>query len=173
MTYYLCLVKIDTVQQGKLTREKLGMQEGGQLNPYIIEHLEQQKTNGKMIQYASQFKIEGIFQENRPFKDELFNPVRVWCYENHMPFEIRLFDSEVFWEDREMIERLPAFNIYFRDEYESTFYPEESVEKNVLKIIDSLSTKRLLKKKTLNKPAFSFSRFLFIKFGKKKLLTSS
>ena len=38
MTYYLCLVKIDTVQQGKLTREKLGMQEGGQLNPYIIEY---------------------------------------------------------------------------------------------------------------------------------------
>ena len=148
------------------------MQEGGQLNPYIIEHLEQRKTNEKMIRYASQFKIEGIFQENRPFKD-VFDSVQIWCSENHVPFEIRFFDSDIFWEDREMIERLPAFNIYFRDEYESTFYPEESVEKHVLKIIDSLSTKLLLKKKSSNGPAFSFSRFFFMKFGKKKLLTSA
>ena len=146
---------------------------GGQLNPYIIEHLKQNETNELMIKYASQLLVDGIYQEGKPVKEEIFDSVRIWCSENHVQFMIREFYGG-FEEDREMIERLPAFNIYFRNEYEKTFYPEDSVEKEILKILpqkENPNKKNEKNEKSKKIERKSWKQF-FGKMFKKKLLTS-
>jgi hypothetical protein len=144
---------------------------GGQLNPYIIEHLKQNETNELMIKYASQLLVDGIYQEGKPVKEEIFDSVRIWCSENHVQFMIREFYGG-FEEDREMIERLPAFNIYFRNEYEKTFYPEDSVEKEILKILPQKENPNKKNEKSKKIERKSWRQF-FGKMFKKKLLTSS
>uniref|UniRef100_A0A6C0BJR8 Uncharacterized protein n=1 Tax=viral metagenome TaxID=1070528 RepID=A0A6C0BJR8_9ZZZZ len=147
---------------------------GGQLNPYIIEHLKQNETNALMIKYASQLLVDGIYQEGKAVKEEVFDSVRIWCSENHVQFMIREFYGG-FDEDREMIERLPAFNIYFKDEYEKTFYPEDSVEEEILKILPKKEKKengKNEKSKKIEIGKKSWKQF-FGKMFKKKLLTSS
>ena len=81
---------------------------------------------------------------------------------------IREFYGE-FEEDREMIERLPAFNIYFKDEYEKTFYPEDSVEEEILKILPKKEKNRKNKKNEIGKKSW---KEFFGKMFKKKILTS-
>jgi hypothetical protein len=145
----------------------------GQINPYIIEHLKQNETNALMIKYASQLSVDGIYQQGKSVKVEIFNPVRIWCSKNHVQFMIREFYGE-FEEDREMIERLPAFNIYFKDEYEKTFYPEDSVEEEILKILpqNEKNGKKDKNEKSKKIERKSWKQF-FGKMFKKKLLTSS
>lgn len=143
----------------------------GQLNPYIIEHLKQNETNALMIKYASQLLVDGIYQEGKSVKEEIFDSVRIWCSENHVQFMIREFYGG-FEEDREMIERLPAFNIYFRNEYEKTFYPEDSVEKEILKILPQKEkNEKNEKSKKIEIGKKSWKQF-FGKIFRKKLLTS-
>lgn len=145
---------------------------GGQLNPYIIEHLKQNETNALMIKYASQLLVDGIYQEGKAVKEEVFDSVRIWCSENHVQFTIREFYGG-FDEDREMIERLPAFNIYFKDEYKKTFYPEDSVEEEILKILPQKEKNgKNEKSKKIEIGKKSWKQF-FGKMFKKKLLTSS
>ena len=150
------------------------MNNGGQLNPYIIEHLKQNEINELMIKYASQLLVDGIYLEGKPIKEEIFHSVRIWCSENHVQFMIREFYGG-FDEDREMIERLPAFNIYFKDEYEKTFYLEDSVEEEILKILPKKEKKengKNEKSKKIEIGKKSWKQF-FGKMFKKKLLTSS
>ena len=142
----------------------------GQLNPYIIEHLKQNETNALMIKYASQLLVDGIYQEGKAVKEEVFDSVRIWCSENHVQFMIREFYGG-FDEDREMIERLPAFNIYFKDEYEKTFYPEDSVEEEILKILPKKEKNGKNEKSKKIEIGKSWKQF-FGKIFKKKLLTS-
>jgi hypothetical protein len=144
---------------------------GGQLNPYIIEHLKQNETNALMIKYASQLLVDGIYQEGKPVKEEIFDSVRIWCSENHVQFMIREFYGG-FDEDREMIERLPAFNIYFKNEYEKTFYPEDSVEEEILKILPQKENPKKKNEKSKKIEISKSWKQFFGKIFKKKLLTS-
>jgi hypothetical protein len=145
---------------------------GGQLNPYIIEHLKQNETNALMIKYASQLLVDGIYQEGKPVKEEIFDSVRIWCSENHVQFMIREFYGG-FEEDREMIERLPAFNIYFKDEYKKTFYLEDSVEEEILKILPKKENPNKKNEKSKKIEISKSWKQFFGKIFKKKLLTSS
>jgi hypothetical protein len=151
------------------------MNNGGQLNPYIIEHLKQNEINAIMIKYASHLLVDGIYQEGKPVKEAVFDSVRIWCSENHVQFMIREFYGG-FEEDREMIERLPAFNIYFKNEYKKTFYPEDSVEEEILKILPQKEingkNEKNEKSKKIEIGKKSWKQF-FGKIFKKKLLTSS
>jgi hypothetical protein len=144
---------------------------GGQLNPYIIEHLKQNETNALMIKYASQLLVDGIYQEGKVVKEEVFDSVRIWCSENHVQFMIREFYGG-FDEDREMIERLPAFNIYFKDEYKKTFYPEDSVEEEILKILPQKENPNKKNEKSKKIEIVKSWKQFFRKIFKKKLLTS-
>jgi hypothetical protein len=124
-----------------------------------------------MIKYASQLLVDGIYQEGKPIKEEIFHSVRIWCSENHVQFIIREFYGG-FEEDREMIERLPAFNIYFKNEYKKTFYPEDSVEEEILKIFPQKENPNKKNEKSKKIEKKSWKQF-FGKMFKKKLLTSS
>ena len=53
--------------------------------------------------------------------------MRIFCKEHHIAYEFREFLPEPLEEDREHIERLPAFQIYIEGEYEKTAYPYDII----------------------------------------------
>lgn len=96
-----------------------------QTNPYIIDHLDY-KEQEKTINLASHLlEVEGVYHWNKPPLEELFDRVRIFCATHRIDFGIREFNSDAFVQDREYITRLPAFHIYYKDEYEKSFYGED------------------------------------------------
>lgn len=55
------------------------------------------------------------FAEYRPIKD--------FCEKNNISFGARGFDTYRYFEDREYVQKLPAFQVYVLEEYERTIYP--------------------------------------------------
>ena len=96
------------------------------------------------------FHIVGVCK-NR-LNDAVFDSVAAFCLENGIVFRIELFSSGVE-EDREYVLRLPAFHVYYKEEYEATFYPEDSVKKVLLKCIDRFTPKKI------EWPSFKFTLF--------------
>jgi hypothetical protein len=91
-------------------------------NPYIIEHLDY-KAQEKEIMIASHLlEVEGVYAEGK-LNETVFDLVRIFCANHRIQFGIRIFNSAAFIQDRECITKLPAFHIYYKDEYEKSFYP--------------------------------------------------
>ena len=97
-------------------------------NPYIVEHVNFTKQQRDLKLASHNLIIEGVYQWNKPVREELFDIVRIFCAQYRIEFYLREFNSEAFEEDREYIIQLPAFHIFYKDEYEKTFYREDSVE---------------------------------------------
>lgn len=55
------------------------------------------------------------FAENKTIKD--------FCASNNIVFASRGYDTYKYFEDREYVSKLPAFQVYVSDEYERTVYP--------------------------------------------------
>jgi hypothetical protein len=55
------------------------------------------------------------FAENQTIKD--------FCASNNIAFAARGFDTYKYFEDREYVAKLPAFQVYVLDDYERTVYP--------------------------------------------------
>jgi len=89
--------------------------------------------------HRQNFYIVGVYK-NRS-NDVVFDTVSFFCLENGIPFRVEPFSNGVE-EDRECILRLPAFHVYYKEEYKTTFYPEDSVKKVLLDFIDGLTKKQ-------------------------------
>ena len=100
--------------------------------------------------YRRDFHIVGLYK-NR-LNDSVFDPVAAFCLENGIAFRLEAFSDGVE-EDREYVLRLPAFHVYYKEEYEATFYPEDSVKKVLLGSISGFT------KKTPWWPSFNFTLF--------------
>jgi len=96
-----------------------------QTNPYIIEHIAFKEQEKQIMKASHLLEIEGIYHWSKPLKEEVFDSVRIFCATHRIEFGIRMFNSEAFWQDRECLTRLPAFHIYYKDEYEKSFYCED------------------------------------------------
>lgn len=96
-----------------------------QTNPYILEHIAFKEQKQAIMKASRLLEIEGIYHWSKPLKEEVFDSVRVFCAAHHIEFGIRMFNSDAFWQDRECLTRLPAFHIYYKDEYEKSFYCED------------------------------------------------
>lgn len=106
-----------------------------QTNPYIIEHLDF-KEQEKTINLASHLlEVEGVYHWNKPPLEELFDRVRIFCAQHRIDFGIREFNSDAFVQDREYITQLPAFHIYYKDEYEKSFYGEDDPAIMILEVL--------------------------------------
>ena len=106
-----------------------------QTNPYIIEHLDF-KEQEKTINLASHLlEVEGVYHWNKPPLEELFDRVRIFCAQHRIDFGIREFNSDAFVQDREYITQLPAFHIYYKDEYEKSFYGEDDPTIMILEVL--------------------------------------
>jgi len=88
--------------------------------------------------YRKDFHIVGLYK-NR-LSDTVFDSVTAFCVENTIAFRLEPFSSGVE-EDRENVTRLPAFHIYYKDQYETTFYPEDSVRKILMSCIAGFKKK--------------------------------
>jgi hypothetical protein len=135
-------------------------------NPYIIQHLdfrEQEKT----INLASHLlEVEGVYHWNKPPLEELFDRVRIFCSQHRINFGIREFNSAAFVQDREYITRLPAFHIYYKDEYEKSFYGDDDPAIMILEVL------REIRGGKPKKRWFSFS-FPVFKWKRKIMVVSS
>jgi hypothetical protein len=96
-----------------------------QTNPYIIEHIAFKEQEKQIMKASHLLEIEGIYHWSKPLKEEVFDLVRIFCATHRIEFSIRMFNSDAFWQDRECLTQLPAFHIYYRDEYEKSFYCED------------------------------------------------
>jgi hypothetical protein len=96
-----------------------------QTNPYITEHIAFKEQEQEIMKASRLLEIEGIYHWNKPLKEEVFDSVRIFCATHRIAFGIRVFNSDAFWQDRECLLRLPAFHIYYKDEYEKSFYCED------------------------------------------------
>jgi len=94
-------------------------------NPYIEEHLELLKENTNLIKYAHKFFVEGIYNKYKPIEESIWSEMRTFCSQHHINFTIREFNSDLIEEDREMVLRLPAYQIYNGPDYERTLYLDE------------------------------------------------
>jgi hypothetical protein len=89
--------------------------------------------------HVKHFHIIGLYK-NR-LNDRIYDTVKAFCQEKSIAFQLEAFSDGVE-EDREFVVKLPAFHVYYKDEYETTFYPEESVEHILFSIVESMTKKR-------------------------------
>lgn len=136
-------------------------------NPYIIQHLEftQQEKEIKLASHL--LEIECVYSEGKVLRDEIFNGVRIFCAEHRISFGLRPFNSEAFVQDREYITKLPAFHIYYKDEYEKSFYPNEDVAKEIVELL------RFIKQKPAKWKWFSLPTIKVWKWKSKRIASSS
>jgi hypothetical protein len=128
-------------------------------NPYIVQHLEYTQQE-KEIKLASHLlEVECVYQESRPLAEEVIDSVRIFCAEHRIEFGLRPFNSDAFIQDREHITKLPAFHIYYKDEYEKSFYPGSNPAVEIqllLKEIRDYTSPRKKKWFTFKLPSFSW-----------------
>ena len=92
-------------------------------NPYIIQHLEFTQQEKEIRLESHKLEVEGVYSDSKVPREEVFDAVRIFCAEHRIDFGLRVFNSNAFIQDREYITKLPAFHIYYKDEYEKSFYP--------------------------------------------------
>jgi hypothetical protein len=112
--------------------------------------------------------VHAVYDWKKPVKEEVFDEMRIFCKEHHIAHELREFLPEPLQEDREYIERLPAFQIYLEGEYEKTAYPDDLID-ILRKIVMDLDTKP--PKPTRWK--FVIPKFTFRFFNKRSRIASS
>ena len=91
--------------------------------------------------HVKHFHIIGLYK-NR-LNDRVYDTVKAFCQEKGIAFRLEAFSDGVE-EDREFVVKLPAFHVYYKEEYETTFYPEESVEDILFLIVDTMTKQRSL-----------------------------
>ena len=138
-------------------------------NPYIIQHLEftQQEKEIKLASHL--LEIECIYSEGKVLRDEVFDSVRIFCAEHRITFGLRPFNSDAFVQDREYITKLPAFHIYYKDEYEKSFYPGEDPATQIQELLHEIRANKKPKQWAWR---WSFPRFNW-KLPKRSRLASS
>ena len=97
------------------------------VNPIFTESHVQRSLDSAFVKHAHKLVIHGVYDWNKPLKEEVFDEMRIFCKEHHIAYEFREFLPEPLEEDREHIERLPAFQIYIEGEYEKTAYPYDII----------------------------------------------
>jgi hypothetical protein len=92
------------------------------INPVFTENNTYRILQAAFIKHAHKIAVDAVYDARRPSIDT-FDEMKKFCKENHIRFETRAFDSETLVEDREYIEKLPAFQFYIFGDYEKTVYP--------------------------------------------------
>lgn len=126
------------------------------INPYITAHLEQMRLKDLLIRHASYMLILGLAKSEETVNDSVYDSVSIYCNQNHIEFKVNLFTSGVY-EDSEFVTKLPAYHLYYKEEYEATFYPEDSLDTVLLRFFDSLKPKKQ-KWRWFSLPTFTIKR---------------
>jgi hypothetical protein len=138
-------------------------------NPIIENYVEDSKYHVLLKRYAHKFMIIGLYHWSKPVREEQFDEARLYCRDHHITFKLEAFNDGIE-EDREMIERLPAFHLYVDEEYELSFYPEQTIAIVVKEYITKNLDKRSKPKK---KWSFTLPKFSIPSFRFKRSIASS
>lgn len=85
--------------------------------------------------------FEAIYNWDKPVNEEIFDSIRIFCSMNAMRFEIRPFNTAIE-EDREYVEKLPAIQVYYEEEFEMTFYLTDPFEPFLYKLLRGKEVKK-------------------------------
>ena len=127
-----------------------------QTNPYITEHIAFKEQEQEIMKASHLLEIEGIYHWNKPLKEEVFDSVRRFCATHRIEFGIRVFNSEAFWQDRECLTQLPAFHIYYKDEYEKSFYCDDEAAIMIQEVLRDFKNQSLRQKTSSWWPSFKW-----------------
>ena len=105
-------------------------------NPFIDEHAKLALIQKEIQRIHYKLEIVAVYKWNKGIKEELIDPIRTFCKSYRIEFFLREF-YEGFEEDREFITAVPAFHLFYEDEYEMTFYPGN----DIIGILDTLIQK--------------------------------
>jgi hypothetical protein len=115
----------------------------GQVNPFIESRNEEKRKQRNLNSHCHRFSVNGLYMWGKPIREELYDHVRNYCKRNHIEFVLRDFHSGIS-EDCQYVERLPAFHIYYEEEWVMTFYESIEIETRLQQIIEEVQ----LEKKT-------------------------
>jgi hypothetical protein len=147
----------------------------GQLNPYIEGHLHELDKKANLDTRRHKFSVHGLYMWGKPIKEEAYDSAKKYCKQNHIEFVLRDFFNGMP-EDREMVERLPAFHVYYEEEYMKTFYEGDEVESILQEIIENIKSE---KKNTWTNAFLGWMPFRFtvsmptIRPSSRRILTST
>ena len=137
------------------------------INPIFTESNIQRILHSAFVKHAHRLVVHGVYDWKKPIKEEVFDEMRIFCKEHHIAHELREFLPEPLQEDREYIERLPAFQIYLEGEYQKTAYPNDVIDV-IKRIITDLDTKPVKHSSW----SFKFPKFQLFK-KRSRIATSS
>lgn len=107
------------------------------INPYIEASIAETKKQDNLNTRRHKFSVHGIYIWGKSIKEEAYDSARIYCKQNHIEFIMRdFFDG--FIEDREIVERIPAFHIYYEGEYKRTFYKGNELEDILQELIEEM-----------------------------------
>lgn len=112
------------------------------------------------------FVYPGKFDMNDP----VIRKLREFCQELNIDFMCREFDSYVYREDRDYIEKLPALQLYEKGKWEETFYPYARPIQIILesyKKFQKLEKEKLEAKERWNQKIKNLKRILTLKTDSK------
>jgi RIO-like serine/threonine protein kinase len=115
------------------------------LNPVLRTRLEDDEFQMKLSTIRYRMRIEALYHWDKPIVDSLFDPIKNFCKRHTLHFILRPFNT-LLEDDRLYVCKLPAFHIYYENEYEMTFYTDQSVE-NVFK--EYVTTKTMIQSSML------------------------
>jgi hypothetical protein len=120
------------------------------MNPIYLE---------KELEFKKNFTLTLVKKANSSF-DNLYIELKKFCQMNSISFIVRDYNSSQFEEDCDYITKLPAIHIYMRKKgYLETFYPSDTYQTNIEKLIEKKEYEEEYKKKN-KKSIFSYLRFL-------------
>jgi len=123
------------------------------LNPIYFNHL------NKMYP----IRIDYIFQHDHDSKDPIFRKIQEYCELFNIQIIVRQFNPRFIEEDREYIQRLPAFHMYENDVYADTFYTDDKPILHIRTVYDKFELKHLeyLAKKQIWNEKLNFMKRMF------------
>lgn len=127
-------------------------------NPYIEANAEYMHEQAIMRQYAHKITIFGIYMISYNPKD--YEAVETFCKKYHIDYKVTELTPGIE-EDCEYVTRLPAFHIYIDEEYEKTFFKEDSLSEILVSLFS--------KKKKQPRPLFTWWPFPKIQWKKRGL----
>ena len=122
-------------------------------NPFLEANAELMHEKEIMTRYASKLYIIGLCKSEDNYDPLEYSIVYNFCKKYHIDFDIQPLNSGIE-EDREYVTRLPAYHVYCKEDYECTFFNEDSVSA----ILMSLFIKEKPKKISWMIPWFTWSR---------------
>jgi len=102
------------------------------LNPVFEESAALQQRQADLQRIAHKFMIVYLVKDRLHMGN--YEPHERFSRESHIEFRIELFNDGIE-EDREYVLRLPAYHVYYDEDYISTYYPETGVEDAIHDVI--------------------------------------